>query len=149
MKHFQEFISSGKVQKRNIEPAEARSLFSQAQERLADLKTLPLHDKNASFRFEDAYEVLREALQAFLALEGYKPYSHEAVFCFAFERHLISEAEYYKLDRFREIRNDINYRGKLVTVNDTQELLHSVEKLLPTLKPKFEEQEDKNILSSP
>ncbi len=138
MKSFQEHLKENKVKKKAADPAEGRSLFRQAEERLADLQHLPLTEKNAPFRFEDGYEVLREALQAFLALEGYKPYSHEAVFCFAAERHLLSEAEYHAADRYREMRNDINYRGKTVLMEEAQELIDFVKALLPLLGKKLE-----------
>lgn len=143
MKSFQDYLKEGKVHKKTIEIAESRSLFSQAKERLTDLEHLPLTAKNASFRFEDGYEIIREAIQAFLALEGYKPYSHEAIFCFALENHLLSEAEYYAADRYREIRNDINYRGKIVTLEEAKELISFVRAVLPKLEKVFGEKLDK------
>jgi len=138
MKSFQDYLKEKKVHKKTIELAEAQSLFHQAQERFADLAGLPLTEKNAAFRFEDGYEIVREALQAFLALEGYKPYFHEAVFIFALERHLLSEAEYHRVDRYREIRNDINYRGKLLMIEEAKELLNAVKSILPKLEKEFE-----------
>ena len=137
MKEFQAYLKEGKVKKKRIEIAEAQSLITQSKERMADLHHLPLTEKNASFRFEDGYEALREALQAFLALDGYKPYSHEAVFCYALEQNLLSEAQYHQADRYREIRNDINYRGKIVTVEEAKELIEFVETLLPILENNF------------
>jgi len=103
MKSFIEYLKEKKVQKQSPDPAEARSLFLQAEARLTDLKSLPIHETNASFRFEAAYEAIREALQAFLAREGYKPFSHEAVFAFAFESKLLSEKEMHRVDLYREI----------------------------------------------
>ena len=82
MKEFKELVREGKVEKRTPDFAEAESLLQQAKERLNDLLTLSLNEQNASFRFESAYESLREALQAFLAKRGYKPYSHEAIIAF-------------------------------------------------------------------
>ncbi len=137
MKAFADFIAEGKVQKRSSGPAEARSLFVQSKERLADLQSLPIEERNAQFRFEDAYEVLREALQSFLALEGYKAYSHEAVFSFAYEKRIMSELDVMKADRYREIRNDINYRGKKVGVDETKEIISFVKKVLPDIENKF------------
>ncbi len=139
MKSFQDYLKEKKVHKKTIELAEARSLIRQAKERLTDLGDLPLTERNAAFRFEDGYEILREALQAFLALEGYKPYSHEAVFAFALERRFLSEAEFHKVDRYREIRNDINYRGKIVTVEETEELISLVRTIFPKLEKEFEQ----------
>ncbi|MBI2668361.1 hypothetical protein HYX14_00825 [Candidatus Woesearchaeota archaeon] len=146
MKSFKDYILEKKVAKKSPEVAEAQSLLRQAQARLHDLHSLSLDPQNAPFRFESGYEVLREALQAFLAKEGFKPYSHEAVFCFGFERGLLSEAEYFKADRFRRIRNDINYRGKLVTVEEARELLVFIDTVVPKLEHQFQ---DKTILSSP
>tara|TARA_Y100000310_G_C20562928_1_gene753959 strand:- start:85 stop:507 length:423 start_codon:yes stop_codon:yes gene_type:complete len=136
MKEFKEFIKQNKVLKKKPDPAQARSLFLQAQERMQDLLTLPLKEKNASFRFEDAYEVLREALHSFLAKEGYKPYSHEAVFAFACENSLVSKEDAHKADRFREIRNDINYRAKRVTIEETKEIIEFVKRILSVLEKK-------------
>ncbi len=138
MKVFIEFVKEGKVLKESSDPAEARSLFFQAQQRLKDLLSLPLNDQNASFRFESAYEVLREALQSFLALAGYKPYSHEAIFAFARGELLISEAEFQRIDRYREMRNDLNYRGKPLIVAEAQELISFSKQMLSRLKKELD-----------
>ena len=137
MKAFTDFINEGKVWKQSPDPAEARSLLNQAMARLNDLQSLPLNDNNASFRFESAYEVLREAIQAFMAFQGYKPYSHEAVFSFALEKQILPEPEAYKADRYREMRNDINYRGKTATVQETMEIISFVKRAMPALEKKF------------
>lgn len=137
MKKFEEYIKEGKVQKKNPDPAEARSLFFQAKDRMADLFNLPLTEINASFRFEDAYEVLREALQAFLSIEGYKSYSHEAIFSFAQEKEIVLERKIQQADRYREIRNDINYRGKKVTLEEAKEIIDFMKQILPPLEKKF------------
>ncbi len=119
-------VSEGKVLKKTPDPGEARSLFIQANERFSDLRQLSLNEKNASFRFEAAYEAMREAVQSFLSYEGYKSYSHEAIFSFALDRSLLSEAKAVKADRYREIRNDINYRGKKVTEQEAKDVINFV-----------------------
>lgn len=137
MRSFKEFVEEEKVRKGSPDPAEARSLFEQANDRMNDLAALPLTEKNASFRFEDAYEVLREALQSFLSLEGYKPYSHEAIVSFAFEKQLLLESEMWRFDRYREIRNDINYKAKRIGVEEAKEIIAFVQGALGTLKHKL------------
>ncbi len=137
MKAFKAFVEEGKVVKKHPDPSEARSLFAQAKARLEDLRALPLGEANAPFRFEDAYEALREAVQAFLSLRGYKPYSHEAVFAFALEQELLPEGRARTADRYREIRNDISYRGKRVTVQEAEEILAFVGEVMPFLERKF------------
>ncbi|MFH1408292.1 MAG: hypothetical protein ABIH34_00120 [Nanoarchaeota archaeon] len=144
MKTFEAFIKEMKVKKGSPDPIEAQSLFKQSEQRLSDLIMLPLSDSNASFRFESAYEVMREALQAFLALRGFKPYSHEAIFVFCKEHELLSMSEYMKGNRYREIRNDINYRGKTVIKSDAEEIILFVQNLTRNLKTIFDNKISKN-----
>ncbi len=137
MKSFGECVKEGKAIRRSPDPAEAASLLQQANGRLADLQRLPLDEASASFRFESAYEALREALQAFLAREGYKPYSHEAVIAFAAEQGLLPAADARTADRYREIRNDINYRGKKVTRDEAEEAIAFALRVVPKLGRQF------------
>ncbi len=123
MKTFKEYLTEKKVNVQSPDPAEAESLLNQAQARLADLLSLSLNEKNASFRFESAYECLREAVQSFMAREGYKPYSHEAVVVYAAEKGLLNEKEAISFDRYREKRNDLNYRGQKLTLEDAKEII--------------------------
>lgn len=136
MKPFIEFVKEGKAVRKSPDLGEAKSLIAQSKRRLNDIQELPLNKDNASFRFESAYESIREALQAFLSIEGYKPYSHEAIFSFALEKKLLHEHEIFKADRYREIRNDINYRGKTVTVEEAREIILFVKQIMPNLEKK-------------
>lgn len=138
MKPFREFVEEGKVRKGSLRHAEAHSLLEQSYERMEDLLSLPLTEKNASFRFEDAYESIREALQSFLALEGYKPYSHEAIVSFAFERQLLPEPKIMQIDRYREMRNDINYRGKKVSVEEAKEAVAFAKDAIAALRRRLQ-----------
>jgi len=138
MKTFKEYLNENKVKKGSLNPAEARSLFAQAHDRIEDVAHLPLTEKNASFRFEDAYEALREVIQAFMAQQGYKPYSHEAIIAFAKEEKLLSEREIITLDRYREIRNDINYQGERVTILEAQQIILFATKIINSLTEKMD-----------
>ncbi|MFA4887642.1 MAG: hypothetical protein WC595_05495 [Candidatus Nanoarchaeia archaeon] len=136
MKKFEEFIKDGKVVKMTPDYQQANSLFSNAKKRYEDLKSLPLNEENAPFRFESAYEVIREAIQSFLSVEGYKPYSHEAIFAFALEQKLLDQFQSYQMDRYREIRNDINYRGERATIEEAKEIILFVKNILLFLEKK-------------
>ena len=134
MKTFKEYISEKKVKVQSPDPAEAESLLKQAQARWADLRTLSINEKNASFRFESAYECLREAIQSFMAREGYNPYSHEAVVVYAAEKGLLNEKETISFDRYREKRNDLNYRGQKITLEEAQEIITFAKNMLLKLR---------------
>jgi len=137
MKTVREYIEENTIKKGSIDKTRANSLLRQSKSRIKDLKTLPLNSENAPFRFEDGYEAIREILQAFMFLEGLTPYSHEATIAFAKERKLMNEKEVSKTDRYRKIRNDINYRGETVTIETTKEVIKFSSKLIKTLEKKF------------
>ena len=105
---------------------------------MTDLKSLPLNDENAPFRFEDAYEAVREVLQAFMFLEGYNPYSHDAIIVFGYEKGLLTESEFRRWDRNRKIRNDIHYRSEKTTTEETKDAIERAAELIERLKKKFE-----------
>jgi len=113
-------------------------MFAQGEARMRDLKSLPINDETAPFRFEDAYEAVREVLQAFMFSEGYNPYSHDAVIVFGYEKGLLTEAEFRRWDRNRKIRNDINYRSEKTTIEETKEAIEKASELMEKLRKKFE-----------
>tara|TARA_Y100000310_G_C20693849_1_gene824109 strand:- start:1992 stop:2417 length:426 start_codon:yes stop_codon:yes gene_type:complete len=138
MKTLKEYIGGNEVKTGSPDSAEATSLMEQALARLNDLLALPLGENNASFRFESAYECVREALQSFMAKEGLKPYSHEAIFAYAKERELIGEGEMINLDRYRDKRNDINYRGEKINVEEAREIISFAKFMVSRLRKELE-----------
>jgi hypothetical protein len=139
MKSFDSFVQEGKVRKGSKNISQARSLMVQAELRFADVKSLKFSEKNASFRFEDVYESVREAVQACMALQGFKPYSHEAVVAFAQKYTLLQEQEISLFDRFRKMRNNIAYRGERVTIAEVKEILMFAKNVLPKIKNVFKQ----------
>lgn len=61
MKKLEEYIKEGKLKKGAQNPSESESLMIQEKERLKDLLSLEIDEKNCTFRYESAYEVIREA----------------------------------------------------------------------------------------
>lgn len=136
---FKDYIALKKVKVGSPDLAQALSLFRQAKLRLQDVEQLSITLENASFRFEDMYESVREAIQAFMAREGYKPYSHEAVVAFANEKNLLNESELATLNRYRIIRHDITYRAQTTTVEETTEALSFSQRVIKKLEKVFTE----------
>ena len=139
MKTFNEFVEEGKVKRITPDRIRAKSMFEQGLFRIKDVKNLPISEETASFRFEDAYESVREVLQAFMFLEGFDPYFHEATFVFGFERKILSEAEFIKWDKSRMKRHDINYRSQKTTLDETKIIIEKAYELIGKLKNKFEQ----------
>lgn len=124
MKRFEEYIESGDVRTGSPSPSEAESLREQAKHRFQEeIEKAEMTESNATFKFESAYEALRQFLQSFLAGEGYKPYSHEAIIAYAHENGLLTDGEADRLDRFRKLRNDIKYRGETANLERAEAMI--------------------------
>ena len=98
------------------------------------LKNLPINQTSARKIMSNYYDILRSIVEAISALDGYKIYSHEAFTYFLKEKgeELIAQ----KFDRFRRIRNKINYYGKNITAEETEENVKEIMRLIQELKKK-------------
>lgn len=137
MKPFSTFLDDGTVEERLPDPAKARSLMRQARARIRDVADLAMDGTTAAFRFEDAYEAVREAVQAHMAKEGYHVYGHEAIPAYALEAGLLGRGDAERLDRFRRKRNDINYRGQTAQVEETRRAVAWAEEVVEALQERL------------
>lgn len=120
MREFRSYLESKKVNKASPDQELARALLRNVEER--EKSTLKLNVEEFHLLvFENLYDCLRELLDALLALEGYKSYSHEA--SIAYLRHLqFPESKVAQLDRFRAKRNNSKYYGRSPSVDDAEEI---------------------------
>ncbi len=134
---FESYLKQGKVKKKTKDIVEANSLLERAKKRMTYLRAL--NNETAFLNFEDAYESAREAAQALMSKEGFKPYSHEATISFLkdFYKKEFEEYESIEFDRYRDLRNkavyqakDINQEEALKCIEFTKNLLKKVEKML-------------------
>lgn len=134
MNSFKSYVKSGKVKKKTPDPEEAKALLQQAEERLEYLQNIKISEKTAKFVFEAAYEATREAAQSLMALQGLKPYSHEATVCFAKEYYSFNDEEIALFDHFRKLRADSIYRAVKILVQDAQESVEFSRKFVEKVK---------------
>jgi len=87
-----------------------------------------IDQQSASYVFKNAYEVIRTAINSRMAENGYRPYSHTATIAFARDRMNITKAEATRINRYRKLRNSIQYRAERVTVEEAREIVESMEK---------------------
>lgn len=142
MKEFEKFIEEGKVRETNPNPSQARSLIQKAGKRLNYVEERETTEENADLILEDSYEAVREALDAFLILDGYKSHSHEASIIYGFENLEIPYSTTNKLNKFRKLRNDSKYRGEDIKKKEAENTLTTAKELIPLLKDKFKETKD-------
>ena len=121
MRELQSYLANQKVHKASPDPELARALQKNVEER--EKSTLKL--KSGEFPllvFENLYDCLRELLDALLALEGYKSYSHEASIAYLRNFPEVSEEKLRQLDRYRVKRNNSKYYGKSPSTEDADEI---------------------------
>jgi len=121
MKDFDFYLNEGKVKKQNPDRELAKSLINDAAERAE--KVIKLDVKIFSkIIFENMYDALREILDALLAIDGYKSYSHEAPIAYL-KKYKIEDSVMVQLDNFRYQRNSSKYYGKDISVDNTMGII--------------------------
>ena len=132
---FQDFINEQKVRKGSPDVQLTRALVKMSDNHIHSIRELGVTEITSATIMVTYYEALREIVEAIAVIEGYKVYSHEAFAFFLKEKgeELISS----KFDRFRKIRNNINYYGKSIDINSAKENKQEIEKIIKELKQKF------------
>jgi hypothetical protein len=112
-----------KIRKKSPDKARARSLFDSAESTAREITKLPLTASTATIIFRELYECIRQLGDARWWLLGYSSETHEASMEILKEEKIANSALLPKLDRFRQIRNNANYSGYLVSMAVAQEML--------------------------
>lgn len=110
---FQFYLDENHVKKQSPDKTEAKSLIDKAFQRMNFIKIQKIDAAVSTFIFEDIYECIREAAQSIMSMDGYKPYSHEALISFLKEFHKFDESDIATFDRYRILRNIVNPQKNL------------------------------------
>tara|TARA_Y100000310_G_scaffold176061_1_gene176191 strand:- start:572 stop:988 length:417 start_codon:yes stop_codon:yes gene_type:complete len=133
--NFSDFIETKKVKKANKDISLIKSLVFTSKNDLKFLSSLVIDKISARKIMCNYYDILRSVLEAIALMDGYKVYSHEAFTYFLKEKNEQTISD--KFDRFRKIRNDINYYGKNISVEDVKENSEQIKKLINLLIKKY------------
>ncbi len=115
-----------------------RSLLKSSSQKLYSQSLMPLEGTTASSKISLAYDSLRELLEALAIAKGFKIYNHECYTSFLNE--IMDEKELAtEYDKYRKIRNGINYYGKEISTGEAILTLKEMEALIEKMKKKFKE----------
>ncbi|MBW3014890.1 hypothetical protein KY330_00550 [Candidatus Woesearchaeota archaeon] len=116
-----------------IDKSLIKSLKDSSAKKLETQSMLELNDTTASSKLSLLYESLRELLEALAISEGYKIYNHQ---CYvAFLKEILDKPNLAEtFDRFRRLRNQINYYGKDVSKEEASDLIDSMLKFISQIK---------------
>ena len=134
--NFEDFTRRGVVRKATSDAGLAKSLITGSSNVLISIKELSLNDTNSTVLMRELYESLRQICEAISVYKGYKIYSHEAITSFLIDildEKIIAES----FDRYRKIRNSINYYGESISLEEVKKALIQIPNLIDTLKKKY------------
>ncbi len=82
-----------------------------------------------------AYDALRAILEALASSKGFKVYNHEGYV--AFLKEVLDESDFGdRFDKFRKLRNAINYYGKEISEKESKEVIKGIRGLIIDLRNK-------------
>ncbi|MCF7866738.1 hypothetical protein K9L67_01580 [Candidatus Woesearchaeota archaeon] len=132
---FKEYIKNKKVVKSIPDTQKVLALQKMSKNNFLVVQKIHLDKNSASIILSQAYESLRQILEAIALSEGYKIYSHEAYTDYLLEKGEIILSN--KFDRLRKLRNGINYYGKPVSENVTKAALKEIKEIIKELCEKY------------
>ncbi len=132
---FEDFIKQGLVRRSSKDKALAKALVQNAKKDIKFLDGLPINEISSRKLMTNYYDILRSVLEAISTIDGYKIYSHEAFTYFLKEKGdgVLST----KFDRFRKIRNSINYYGEDISIEETKENIEEIKNMIKILTDKY------------
>ena len=144
MKDFEFYVTNKLIRKQLSDINLAKATAKDSVERLKLSKDIKDTQK-PKYALENAYESIRELIDAILYLDGYKSYTHEG--SIAYLKIIgFSEKEIMDIDRLRVLRNKIKYYGENVSKEDAEKAIKTAEdinKNLIKIKPILKDKEDK------
>ncbi|MCK5624427.1 hypothetical protein KAI04_01135 [Candidatus Pacearchaeota archaeon] len=120
------------IKKISKDKIRAKSLDKMSKDSLKILKLIKLQDA-PNIIFRELYEALRQEIESIGYLKGYKFRSHEAITIFLQEG--LKEKKISSIfDRYRIIRNKLNYYGKPVHKETVKEAAKEIPKIIKYLQ---------------
>jgi hypothetical protein len=119
-----ECFRNGMIKRTGVNQELINSLIEMSNSREITVKTAELNEVTISSYISLAYDSLREVLEAICVSKGYKVLSHICIG--EFLRSIDKEFEFEDFDRFRYIRNGINYYGTKVGLSYGKEIIAKI-----------------------
>ena len=125
------------IKKINPDLIRAKSMLKMSKDSLNILNITSLNEKTMNIIFRELYEGLRQYIDAIGYSKGFKFRTHEAITIFLKEN--LNEKEIsFKFDKYRKLRNGINYYGNPVSIETVREAIEEIPKIIKKLSEYLE-----------
>jgi hypothetical protein len=122
-KTIESLIKARILRTKQIDKETIKTLLS-SSERIYDfIKSLVISENNSDIIFRELYEAIRQIGEARWRLLGYEPLNHEISLDGIIDLEIKNKIYLNHLQRFKKIRNDLNYRGIRVEVSQAKEIV--------------------------
>lgn len=131
--NFENSIKEGKAKRVMPNRIRASSLFKSSMQAIQTAGDILLSTSTSKTILRELYEGLREYCEAIGYLKGCKFLDHESIGYFL--RDMLNEpSAYKKFDRYRKLRNGINYYGEDIDIETAKEAAAEIPKLIKELE---------------
>jgi len=131
--NFENSLREGKAKRVMPNHIRARSLFNSSIQAIKTAKIIQLSQNTLKSVLRELYEGLRQYCEAIGYLKGYKFFDHESISYFL--RDILKEPSVFaKFDRYRKLRNGINYYGDDIDIETVKEAVTEIPKLIKQLE---------------
>ena len=130
--NFQQSIEQGTIKKVFKDILRSQNLFSASSKTLITALKTNFEPNAFQSIVRELYEALRQYCEALGYLHGYKFGTHEAITTFL-EEMLYEKNIALSFDRYRKLRNGINYYGDDVAPETVKEALKEIPELITIL----------------
>ncbi len=131
--NFESSLNNKKAKKVMPNKMRAASLSKSSPQAIETAKSIPLNVNTSKTILRELYEGLREYCEAIGYFHGYKFLDHESIGFFL--RDVLKEQSVAKkFDRYRKLRNGINYYGDDVDIETVKEALSEIPCLISELE---------------
>ena len=131
--NFENSLVNGKAKKVMPNRIRASSLFKSSIQAIETAKAIQLNQNTLKSILRELYEGLRGYCEAIGYLRGYKFLDHESIGYFL--RDILKEQSVsVKFDRYRRLRNGINYYGEDIDIETVKEAIIEIPRLIKELE---------------
>ncbi len=133
MNNFEIALRNRKARKVQINTIRTKSLIISSEEAIKNAKEISLSEGKQKTILRELYEGLRQFCEAIGYLKGYQFFDHESI-TFFLNDILKEQTISTKFDRYRKLRNGINYYGNELSLITAKEALMEIPKIINELK---------------
>ena len=117
------WVLTDQLRKRSLDQERIKSMIESAVTNMEVVKIVPLTEQSAILIFRETYESIRQLGDAHWWIVGYEPRNHVVSMNVLKEMNIQEKTKLNHLDRFRNIRHDINYKGFKATIGQAKEIV--------------------------